>query len=472
MDMVKKFLKYKHSKTILISVGTLLVLIILFRVLGSGNQNVTSAASKMMNQHQSTLNVKESYTDAALLKTTVAQEGQLRSTISALKSQVTKISQNENGAVAQKLKPLVDKLKAAEAHYSQQFAAIKAQEQQAISNQNSTTATSSGGETTKTPYPVGKAKAGNKIIWLNDQSIQAPVKGPHGEAITRSKLINLMGNGGSNSSSNGSLLNPHNNPNDNFGTKKPKITPAFTIPANTMLTGITPDQPLIGMIMQNSTGTVWNPQSVLFQLSSRNMAANYKMLPPNLKGVQGRAECRGIFVWFTSSYVSCQIKSLTFIFNDGTISTQTAKGNANFGYLATAYGSSFIPGKYHGNAAYAAAGTGVFSALQGVGNAFSAAQQAVSQNANGSQTTTYKSVGKTAMGAGVGAFGQAENEWWQRLLKSTTDFVYADNWNSKTHKLMQLNAVVTKQIDINHDSNARKIEYANQDNASFNNSLN
>jgi hypothetical protein len=143
---------------------------------------------------------------------------------------------------------------------------------------------------------------------------------------------------------------------------------------------VTPEQPLVGMIPTD--GTVVNPQSVLFMIGASNLAANNWRLPPNLKGIQGNAVCQGVFVWFNDSYANCTINSLTFIFQDGRIATATAPQDKPFGHLTTLFGSPNIKGIYHGNALYAAGGTGFFGALQGFGNAFASQEQQISSVGN------------------------------------------------------------------------------------------
>ena len=468
MNKLKGFFKTTIGKASLIGLGVLFVLIILIHLLGSG-QNGAEVANQMQNHRNGGVKVNESYNDQEMLSSVTGEQSNMQQTLATLRGKVKKMNSGDKKAMEAAISPLISKLNASMAKQKKMEEAFakqaKVNQARIVALSHKATKISARGG-----YPVNGAEGSHstKLVWLQDQSTK-------GQAILAAKSQATNSNSNIALPSNGSILHPNgsqNTDNQSFGQpQKPKVIPAYTIPSNTILTGVTPDTPLIGMIMQN--GQVMNAQSVEFQLGQNNLAANFTRLPAGLKGVQGSALCQGIFVWFTDSYVSCRIKSLTFIFKDGRIATNNSKTTAGFGYLTMHHGSSFIPGAYHGNALYAGAGTGIFSALQGWGNAFAAAQQHTSTNGS-TTTTSYKSIDKVGIGAGAGAgaMGQAMNEWWQRLLKSTTDFVYVPNWNPKTHQILQLNAVITNPVDINYNPEGRKVSYENFNNSTVNNSLN
>jgi len=71
----------------------------------------------------------------------------------------------------------------------------------------------------------------------------------------------------------------------------------------------------------------------------------------------------------------------------------------------------------------------------------------------------------------MGTTGEALNAWWLRLMKSMTNFVYASNFDSKTHKILQLNAKITSQVNFDYNPIGRKISNKGQNYEDENNSL-
>jgi len=209
----------------------------------------------------------------------------------------------------------------------------------------------------------------------------------------------------------------------------------------------------------------------MFLVGSKNLAANNWRLPTPLKGMQGNAVCQGVFN-FNHSSVACDITSLTFIFTNGTIVTANAKKGTPFGHLTTHYGNSYIPGKYYGNAFFGAVGTGVFSGIQGFGNAFAAGQMET-QTLGSSSTVinSFKNSYKYGEGQAMGSSGEALNKWWLQTMKSMTNYVVAQNWDPKTHKILQLNAKITRTIPIDFNKKSRMVNYENKDTTAVNNSL-
>ena len=225
-----------------------------------------------------------------------------------------------------------------------------------------------------------------------------------------------------------------------------------------------PLQPLIGVIPTD--GTVMDPETVLFTVGKKGILANDWKLPYALKGIQGSATCTGVFN-FNHSAVKCNITSITFIFTDGTIDTVNGTNENPLGKLTDQFGNDYIAGYYYGNAAYGAAGTGLFSAVQGWGNAFAQSQVQTQDNAAGTfSSTTFKDANAYAGGQALGSTGAAMNAWWQQIMKSTTNYVLVPNWDKATQKLLVLNAVISSPIPIDYDSTARKVIYNHETNTS------
>lgn len=462
MDLLKKWLKTPVGLFITIVLGVLIVFILIIKAL-SGGADSTTVATNMQNQGNSQVQGNKQYTVSETLSTLTGETANIQQGLSSVQKEVDSFKKTQSQKTQAVISHLQDELKIINSQNSQirlkMLESLKV-EKAKLAQMNSAQKRAGTRTDADSGYQVGGVNQGvaqHSIVWLNDQSSVAQDNG--------------QGKKGMHASLGQSLLHPVLSQDSLSNGQKPKPIPAFTIPANTLLTGVTPEQPLVGMIPTD--GTVVNPQSVMFMIGLHNLAANNWHLPGELKGIQGNAVCQGVFVWFNDAYANCEIKSLTFIFQDGRIATGTTKGGdeKSFGHLTSLYGSPNIPGTYHGNALYAGIGTGFFSGAQGFGNAL--ANQGAQFTSSGGQTViSYANAFKSSAGGAAGAFGQSMNQWWQQLLKSTTDFVFVPNWNPQTHKILQLNAVINRQVDINYDPNGRKVSYGNFNQNNTSNSLN
>lgn len=457
MNGLKRFFKTPLGIFILIGVGAFLILILLVKALTHPAES-PSIATAMQDQTASVVKGDVHYTMQETLSTLTGETANIQKGLADVQNQMSVFKQSQSKRTQKMIDALQKELETVKQQNSamrQQVMAsvndVKKKEHDATLSLNKATSNSTSSQE---GYRIGQRTTGQSstLVWLKDQATLKLKQ--RSQPSPKSELQS------------GSVLHPNEPANS---LNKPNVIPAYTIPANTAYTDVTPEQPLVGMIPTN--GTVVNPQSVLFMLGRKGLAANNWHLPSDLKGMQGRAVCQGVFVWFNDAYVNCQIKSLTFIFNDGRIATANAQENENFGHLATRTGSPNIPGIYHGNALYAGIGTGFFAGLQGFGNAFAAQQQQISDVGNRT-VVSYKNALDSGLGSAMGTAGQYMNEWWERLLKSTTNFVYTPNWDPQTHRILQLNAVFTHEVDINYNPIGRKIEYENHNQADINNNLN
>lgn len=436
-EKLTAFLKKPLCMFLVISITAMLFLILIIRLLSGGSSNKTAEQMQYEKPVQTSRDVR--YTTQETLSTLTGETDNLEKNIAQIQKQFEQLKTSQDKASQEstkKLKQELENLQNQNQQFKEQIAEKIKENKEYDSKYDSLTVNNDNANTE------------NQIIWIND-------------------MAGNMDKGAVNLSAapvaSGSLLNDNSDDNQ----EKPKPIPAYTIPANTILTGVTAEQPLIGVIPIE--GTVLNPQTVQFAVGQKNLSANDWHLPEKLKGIQGSAVCEGVFN-FQNSAVSCSITSLTFIFDDGNIATETAEKDEPFGKLTTLYGNPYIPGKYYGNALYGAVGTGFFSAAQGFGNAFAASQVETQSSDTQAITTSFKNANNYAFGQGIGTAGEALNQWWLSLMKSTTNYVYTPNWNPKTHEILQLNAKIEKQVNINYDPDGRKVNYEQKNNY-YNNSL-
>lgn len=235
------------------------------------------------------------------------------------------------------------------------------------------------------------------------------------------------------------------------------VKPAFTIPVNATLTGAVAMQPLIGRIPID--GTVPNPYHFKVIIGQRNIAANGVAMPDDLQGIVATGVASGDML---GSCVRGAITSMTFIFQDGHISTTQSKNNEPLGEIASNKGNPCLQGSFHTNAAMVFAGTSVLAGLEGYGNALTQAQ-VTNQSIAGLPTfsTLIKNGNTYAMGQAGSKAADAAQDWWNRRVKNSFDYVFVPNYNVKTHQLLTMNINITKQIDINYNPQGRKIRYEN-----------
>ena len=290
-------------------------------------------------------------------------------------------------------------------------------------------------------YPIhsdsSTTDTSNSFVWVSDVAGSS-------NAIDNSKSVG--------DSSTAGIINAYLN----NGTKAvAPVTPVYTIPVNATLTGATLMTPLIGRIPID--GKLPSPYSFKLVLSAHNLTANGYPMP----GVTG-AVLSGIASGdLLGSCARGDLHSITFIFKDGTISTTEAKGdNDSLGYLSGETGNPCIAGTFHSDAAIFLGAQMGLAGLQGYASAFSQSQYSGSITPEGgSISTLVGSANNAAIGQGGSAAAQAAQTWWNQRVQNSFDYVYVPNRDDATGKLMKVVVNMSKQILINYDPNARKVNY-------------
>lgn len=118
--------------------------------------------------------------------------------------------------------------------------------------------------------------------------------------------------------------NAPTNPDDN-GAGKPHLRPVYTVPANATLIGSVAMTALIGRVPVD--GTVNDPYPFKVLIGPDNLTANGIDLP-DVAGAVVSGTASGDW---TLSCVRGQIRSITFVFRDGTIRTLPASGHGSGG---------------------------------------------------------------------------------------------------------------------------------------------
>lgn len=420
--------------------GVLLVMIIMISI--SGNKTSAQQAAHYINDNASADNKVEA------LKTMTADLVNVENENKQLQKNVQQLQDQNNTSV-------VNLKKTVALQMQQALAKIQTETRENQSNQKKPT----NGETNQNQqYVVGGTNPYddvNSFVWVSNLSKPANIESNNNK-LSDNGFLNFVKS--DQNSSKGSLLHGKSDSFDQNGSgKKDLVKPAYTIPVNATLTGAVLMTPLVGRIPID--GQLPSPYHFKLVLSSENLTANgYPM--PGVKGAVMSGVASGDLL---GSCSRGDIHSITFIFNDGTISTTQTKSNDNsLGYISSQTGNPCIAGTFHSDAAIFLGAQMAFAGAEGYANAISDSQYMTSANSDGNNIRTLiGSANKAAIGQGGSAAAQAAQTWWNRRVQNSFDYVYVSNVDSKTGNPMKVVVNISKQISINHDSNARKVSYEN-----------
>lgn len=458
-------MKGRHQKLLLFSalVGVLVigVMIVVALLLGAHRTRVSTVPHK---------GVAESYGEqlsgaqAAQIKTGITQaiskiKAQDQQKINTLEAHIQQLK-GGSGVQAEKFKAAIHKMQLS---FSQSLLDIKANlESQLARFKKGNTSKADGYATVHVGNKVNSNKGremttfnGKRVIWIRDLTVATKPKGrdaashwsPFGDG---SNLIAKDNNGGSVSTE----------------KKKPKPIPFYTIPPNSVMTGVIALQPLIGRIPKGDNGTIYQPFHAMFVTEHPTLMAQGHEAPLPVAKMTGTALCVGDFM---SRSVSCQVKSLTFIFDDGHFQVINAKENkggrddftSGIGTLADRFGNPEIQGKLESSLWIRLGITGLTTGVSAYGQALAQAQV---ENFGSLAMSTFQRIHNAnsyAQGQALSGVAQGAQKEWDDISKNMYDYVFVPNWNPDTKRLIRLNIIVNKEIDINYDKTARKIDYAN-----------
>lgn len=251
-------------------------------------------------------------------------------------------------------------------------------------------------------------------------------------------------------------------PPNQSNSAQPKIIPYYTIPANGTAVRDRLMTALVGRIPVK--GVVTDPYPFKIVFSDDTLAAN-GLRVPNLRQMivsgytEGDLNLVSVRGWVTS---------LTFVFNDGTISTTTSNNNdiGHFtkdnalGYLSDARGNPFIRGHLITNAPAFLTGNTLLNAGQGFAAALAAEQTSSTTNPIGGSTTivTGSPLKYAAGQSGVNAVSGIQ-QWWMDREGNSFDAIYVPTVDDKGQPI-EISVNFAKEIDIDYNPHGRKIDYA------------
>lgn len=242
-----------------------------------------------------------------------------------------------------------------------------------------------------------------------------------------------------------------------------KVTPYYTIPANGTSVHDKLMTALVGRIPVK--GVVTDPYPFKIVISDDNLAANGLRIPHLLQMIvsgycEGDLNLVSVRGWVTS---------LTFVFDDGVISSTTSNDNdiGNFtksnslGYLSDQYGNPFIRGKLITNApAYLAANVAMAAGV-GAANAYAESQTTTGNSTLGTTSSVTGSQSKFVLGQATSGAANEAQKWWRDRAEQSFDAVYIAPMDDK-HQYIEIAVNFAKEIHIDYDPKSRRLNYAHK----------
>lgn len=221
-------------------------------------------------------------------------------------------------------------------------------------------------------------------------------------------------------------------------------------------------------------GVVTDPYPFKIVISDDNLAANGLRVPHLLQMIVS-GYCEGdLNLVSTRGWVT----SLTFVFDDGTISTTTSNENdiGNFtksnslGYLSDQYGNPFIRGKLITNAPAYLAGNVAIGASVGAANAYAELQTTDSSSVLGNTQSITGQQGKFVAGQALSSAANEAQQWWHDRAEQSFDAIYVAPVD-ENGKPVEIAVNFAKEIHIDYDPNGRKLDYAKSHSTDISNQL-
>ncbi len=224
---------------------------------------------------------------------------------------------------------------------------------------------------------------------------------------------------------------------------KLKLRPVYTIPPNSILSG----KLLTGLLGRIPVdGQVTDPFRFSVKIIDKSFYAN-RHANNVLQDVIASGTASGDLLL---SCVRATIDSITFIFEDGTISDHKISDIAE---LTNEYGYPCIKGELISNAAQYLGTTSILSGLSSAAKAIAEAQKTVTNNDNGNSTSSV--TGSPSKLAAYSAFSGGVDDtkaWFVQRAKASFDVIFVPS--GKRMKIL-----TKEQVNIDYDPNGRKLDH-------------
>lgn len=228
-------------------------------------------------------------------------------------------------------------------------------------------------------------------------------------------------------------------------------TPYFTVPENSTLMGSVAMTALLGRIPID--GSVSDPYPFKIMIGRENLIANGIELP-DVEGAIVSGTANGDWAL---SCVRGDVKSITFVFNDGRIAkSRTDNKNSNneqtLGWLSNPQGVPCIPGERKTNAPEYLTTQFLLSGAGAAAQGFSQSQTTTVVDSGSVVGAVTGNAGKYILGQAIGGGLSEMEDWVRKRFGQTFDAVYVPPGQAVA-------VHITRDLDIDYDTEARKVKY-------------
>lgn len=230
------------------------------------------------------------------------------------------------------------------------------------------------------------------------------------------------------------------------------LIPVYTIPADGTLVKAVTRTALLGRIPLG--GTVTDPYRFKLLVGSENLASNGHRIP-GLHGMTISGVARGDY---TLKCVLGDITSITYTFTDGTIRTVQSESSGEgsdgrLGYIADEQGVPCIGGQFISNAPEYLSQSIAVDIFAAAAGAFADQEKVFTSDNEGNTSSRVEGDPWNNMaGEGVKAGANTASDWVKQRQQSAFDAIYAP-----TGTMVEVH--LEKQIEIDYDTNGRKVAH-------------
>lgn len=233
---------------------------------------------------------------------------------------------------------------------------------------------------------------------------------------------------------------------------KSQITPVYTVPSNSTFLDSIAMTGLIGRIPIDNRVSDAYPFKVL--IGRENLIANGIELP-DVEGAIVSGTATGDW---TLSCVRGEVKSMTFVFNDGRIVSTSNKGSGNnsekIGWLSDSSGIPCVPGERKTNAPEYLGTNFFLAAASAAAQGFSQSQTTTVVDGNSVVGAVTGDQGKFILGQAIGGGLKESADWFRKRFAENFDAVYVP----PGHRVA---IHIEKEIEIDYNAKERKVKYGN-----------
>ncbi|ECQ2761859.1 TIGR03752 family integrating conjugative element protein [Salmonella enterica] len=257
--------------------------------------------------------------------------------------------------------------------------------------------------------------------------------------------------------------NANNRQGLNNGQDEGTVDPVYTLPENSTLVGSTAMTALLGRIPVNNKVT--DPYPFKVMIGRDNLTANGIELP-DVEGAIVSGTASGDW---TLSCVRGDVKSITFVFSDGTVRTvpspsgrtdnsgsdngSTAGNGGSIGWLSDDNGIPCISGTLKSNASTYLPTIGLLALGTSAGDALTASQYTNNTTDSGGVTSALTgNAGQAVLGQALGGSFKEVARWVKERYAQTFDAVYVPPG-------AKVAVHITRQLNIDYAEKGRRVKY-------------